>query len=66
MPVESLRWKTLEALKNYPKGKITFDPHWFQRYQAGVLTQYVSGLAKRWRVNVSQDKILACVSVKIN
>ncbi|XP_008333866.1 mRNA export factor GLE1 [Cynoglossus semilaevis] len=31
MPVESLRWETLEALKNSPKGKITFDPHWFQR-----------------------------------
>ncbi|KAM9858149.1 mRNA export factor GLE1 [Aulostomus maculatus] len=31
MPSESLRWKTLQALKNSPKGKITFDPHWSER-----------------------------------
>ncbi|KAG7490961.1 nucleoporin GLE1 [Solea senegalensis] len=31
MPSESLRWETLEALKNSPKGKISFDPHWSER-----------------------------------
>ncbi|XP_038162447.1 nucleoporin GLE1 [Cyprinodon tularosa] len=31
MPSENLRWETLEALKNSPKGKVTFDPYWSQR-----------------------------------
>ncbi|XP_047448014.1 mRNA export factor GLE1 [Mugil cephalus] len=31
MPSENLRWETLQALKNSPKGKITFDPLWSQR-----------------------------------
>ncbi|XP_034027094.1 nucleoporin GLE1 [Thalassophryne amazonica] len=31
MPSESLRWETLEALKNSPKGQIKFDPHWLER-----------------------------------
>ncbi|XP_059193935.1 mRNA export factor GLE1 [Centropristis striata] len=31
MPAESLRWGTLEALKNSPKGKISFDPYWSER-----------------------------------
>ncbi|XP_028269229.1 mRNA export factor GLE1 [Parambassis ranga] len=31
MPSENLRWETLQALKNSPKGKITFDPHWSER-----------------------------------
>ncbi|XP_019966756.1 mRNA export factor GLE1 [Paralichthys olivaceus] len=31
MPSESLRWKTLEALRNSPKGKISFDPHRWER-----------------------------------
>ncbi|XP_068166957.1 mRNA export factor GLE1 [Antennarius striatus] len=26
-----LRWDTLHALKNSPKGKISFDPHWRER-----------------------------------
>ncbi|XP_004086506.1 nucleoporin GLE1 [Oryzias latipes] len=25
------RWETLEALKNSPKGKLSFDPHWLDR-----------------------------------
>ncbi|XP_003444504.1 mRNA export factor GLE1 isoform X1 [Oreochromis niloticus] len=31
MPSESLRWETLQALKNSPKGKISFDPFWLER-----------------------------------
>ncbi|XP_036383198.1 nucleoporin GLE1 [Megalops cyprinoides] len=28
MPAESLRWQTIEALKNSPKGKIKYSTHW--------------------------------------
>ncbi|XP_040011955.1 nucleoporin GLE1 [Xiphias gladius] len=31
MPAENLRWDTLVALKNSPKGNITFDPYWSER-----------------------------------
>ncbi|XP_042344836.1 nucleoporin GLE1 isoform X2 [Plectropomus leopardus] len=31
MPAENLRWETLEALKNSPKGKIAYDPFWSER-----------------------------------
>ncbi|XP_037536094.1 nucleoporin GLE1 [Nematolebias whitei] len=31
MPSESLRWETLQALKNSSKGKVTFDPRWSER-----------------------------------
>ncbi|XP_049435355.1 mRNA export factor GLE1 [Epinephelus fuscoguttatus] len=31
MPAENLRWETLEALKNSPKGKILYDPFWSER-----------------------------------
>ncbi|XP_040898513.1 nucleoporin GLE1 [Toxotes jaculatrix] len=31
MPAEHLRWETIEALKNSPKGKIVFDPYWSER-----------------------------------
>ncbi|XP_029295234.1 mRNA export factor GLE1 [Cottoperca gobio] len=31
MPAENLRWETLQALKNSPKGNITFDPYWSER-----------------------------------
>ncbi|XP_013870068.1 mRNA export factor GLE1 [Austrofundulus limnaeus] len=31
MPSESLRWETLQALRNSTKGKVTFDPHWSER-----------------------------------
>ncbi|XP_047238275.1 mRNA export factor GLE1 [Girardinichthys multiradiatus] len=31
MPSENLRWKTLEGLKNSPKGQVTFDPYWSER-----------------------------------
>uniref|UniRef100_A0A7N6BHP6 mRNA export factor GLE1 n=1 Tax=Anabas testudineus TaxID=64144 RepID=A0A7N6BHP6_ANATE len=31
MPAENLRWGTLEALKNSPKGNISFDPYWSER-----------------------------------
>uniref|UniRef100_A0AAQ5WYX2 mRNA export factor GLE1 n=1 Tax=Amphiprion ocellaris TaxID=80972 RepID=A0AAQ5WYX2_AMPOC len=31
MPSENLRWETLQALKNSPKGKISFDPYWSER-----------------------------------
>ncbi|XP_061586632.1 mRNA export factor GLE1 [Cololabis saira] len=31
MPSESVRWETLEALKNSPKGKVSFDPFWSDR-----------------------------------
>ncbi|MEQ2184123.1 hypothetical protein GOODEAATRI_004738 [Goodea atripinnis] len=28
---KNLRWKTLEGLKNSPKGQVTFDPYWSER-----------------------------------
>ncbi|XP_030000246.1 mRNA export factor GLE1 isoform X1 [Sphaeramia orbicularis] len=31
MHAENLRWETLEALKNSPKGKLSFDPYWSER-----------------------------------
>lgn len=31
MPVNSLRWETLQALENSPKAKVTFDPYWSER-----------------------------------
>ncbi|CAL1615215.1 unnamed protein product [Knipowitschia caucasica] len=31
MQADSLRWKTIEALKNSPKGKLHYDPHWSER-----------------------------------
>lgn len=31
MPAENLRWETLRALKDSPKGNITFDPFWSER-----------------------------------
>uniref|UniRef100_A0A8C9ZIK6 mRNA export factor GLE1 n=1 Tax=Sander lucioperca TaxID=283035 RepID=A0A8C9ZIK6_SANLU len=31
MPAENLRWETLQALKNSPKGNITYDPFWSER-----------------------------------
>uniref|UniRef100_A0A7N8WLC3 mRNA export factor GLE1 n=1 Tax=Mastacembelus armatus TaxID=205130 RepID=A0A7N8WLC3_9TELE len=34
MPAENLRWETLQALKNSPKGSITFDPYWSERGEA--------------------------------
>lgn len=30
MPAESLRWQTLEALKNSPKGKLKYSPDWIE------------------------------------
>lgn len=31
MQVEDLRWETIEALKNSPKGRLHYDPHWSER-----------------------------------
>ncbi|XP_072289230.1 mRNA export factor GLE1 [Eucyclogobius newberryi] len=31
MQADSLRWTTIEALKNSPKGKVHYDPHWAER-----------------------------------
>ncbi|XP_026781722.1 mRNA export factor GLE1 isoform X2 [Pangasianodon hypophthalmus] len=31
MPAESLRWETLEALKNSPKAKIKYSPDWLEK-----------------------------------
>nr|XP_046241837.1 mRNA export factor GLE1 [Scatophagus argus] len=31
MPSENLRWETLQALKNSPKGNIKYDPYWSTR-----------------------------------
>uniref|UniRef100_H2N2A7 mRNA export factor GLE1 n=1 Tax=Oryzias latipes TaxID=8090 RepID=H2N2A7_ORYLA len=30
------RWETLEALKNSPKGKLSFDPHWLDRGEVSL------------------------------
>uniref|UniRef100_H3DH43 mRNA export factor GLE1 n=1 Tax=Tetraodon nigroviridis TaxID=99883 RepID=H3DH43_TETNG len=35
----SLRWRTLEALKLSPKGKIKYDPHWAERGE-DIMTGY--------------------------
>uniref|UniRef100_A0A8C6M8V4 mRNA export factor GLE1 n=1 Tax=Nothobranchius furzeri TaxID=105023 RepID=A0A8C6M8V4_NOTFU len=42
MPSESLRWETLEALKNSPKGKVVFDPRWSER---GEVRTFVNTLS---------------------
>ncbi|XP_061672542.1 mRNA export factor GLE1 isoform X2 [Syngnathoides biaculeatus] len=39
MTSESLRWETLQALKNSPKGKITFNPYWSSRGE-DILSRY--------------------------
>uniref|UniRef100_A0A8C7U6K5 mRNA export factor GLE1 n=1 Tax=Oncorhynchus mykiss TaxID=8022 RepID=A0A8C7U6K5_ONCMY len=31
MPAESLRWDTLEALKNSPKGRLKYNPDWLEK-----------------------------------
>ncbi|XP_016098979.1 nucleoporin GLE1 isoform X2 [Sinocyclocheilus grahami] len=31
MPSEGLRWETLEALKNSPKGKLKYSPDWLEK-----------------------------------
>ncbi|XP_076859535.1 mRNA export factor GLE1 [Brachyhypopomus gauderio] len=31
MPAENLRWDTLEALKNSPKGRIKYSPDWLEK-----------------------------------
>ncbi|XP_048857169.1 mRNA export factor GLE1 [Brienomyrus brachyistius] len=31
MPAESLRWSTLEALKNSPKGRLKYSPDWLDK-----------------------------------
>ncbi|XP_056274209.1 mRNA export factor GLE1 isoform X2 [Pseudoliparis swirei] len=31
MPADNLRWETLQALKNSPKGQIKYDPYWSER-----------------------------------
>ncbi|XP_073675444.1 mRNA export factor GLE1 [Garra rufa] len=31
MPSENLRWETLEALKNSPKGKLKYSPDWLEK-----------------------------------
>lgn len=31
MPSENLRWETLEALKNSPKGKLKYSPDWVEK-----------------------------------
>ncbi|XP_053182227.1 mRNA export factor GLE1 [Scomber japonicus] len=44
MPSESRRWETLEALKNSPKGKIRFDPDWWERGE-DILAGYKEDLS---------------------
>ncbi|CAB1319607.1 unnamed protein product [Coregonus sp. 'balchen'] len=31
MPAKSLRWETLEALKNYSKGRLKYNPDWLEK-----------------------------------
>ncbi|XP_019716550.1 mRNA export factor GLE1 [Hippocampus comes] len=44
MPNDSLRWETLEALKNSPKGNITFNPYWSARGE-DILSGYEDSLS---------------------
>ncbi|XP_061622379.1 mRNA export factor GLE1 isoform X2 [Phyllopteryx taeniolatus] len=44
MPSDSLRWETLQALKNSPKGKITFNPYWSSRGE-DILSCYQDSLS---------------------
>lgn len=39
MQAESLRWETIEALKNSPKGKLHYDPLWSERGE-NILSGY--------------------------
>uniref|UniRef100_A0A671RH12 mRNA export factor GLE1 n=1 Tax=Sinocyclocheilus anshuiensis TaxID=1608454 RepID=A0A671RH12_9TELE len=37
MPSESLRWETLEALKNSSKGKLKYSPDWLEKGEVNIL-----------------------------
>lgn len=55
MQVDSLRWETIEALKNSPKGKLHFDPHWSDRgedilagyHESPSLSSYSAAVVER-------------------
>uniref|UniRef100_A0A3Q0RQ98 mRNA export factor GLE1 n=1 Tax=Amphilophus citrinellus TaxID=61819 RepID=A0A3Q0RQ98_AMPCI len=57
MPSESLRWETLQALKNSPKGKVTFDPFWLERGEVGYWE-----LAEQWLVVVSSLRLFTVIT----
>uniref|UniRef100_A0A3B5M1F4 mRNA export factor GLE1 n=1 Tax=Xiphophorus couchianus TaxID=32473 RepID=A0A3B5M1F4_9TELE len=47
MPSENLRWETLEALKNSPKGQVTFDPYWSERGEVKACLCFLLGIQSR-------------------
>jgi len=38
MPSENLRFETLVALKNSPKGKLKYSPDWLEKGEVNMLT----------------------------
>uniref|UniRef100_A0A8C8JGX7 mRNA export factor GLE1 n=1 Tax=Oncorhynchus tshawytscha TaxID=74940 RepID=A0A8C8JGX7_ONCTS len=55
MPAESLRWDTLEALKNSPKGRLKYNPDWLEKGEVMNVIMLANGftyitLAQRFKV----------------
>lgn len=48
MPSENLRWETLDALKNSPKGKLKYSSDWLEKEEVRpahvVLTRFLRHL----------------------
>lgn len=55
MQADTLRWETIEALKNSPKGKLHYDPHWSERgedilagyHESPSLSSYSAAVVER-------------------
>uniref|UniRef100_A0A8C6TXK0 mRNA export factor GLE1 n=1 Tax=Neogobius melanostomus TaxID=47308 RepID=A0A8C6TXK0_9GOBI len=55
MQADGLRWETIEALKNSPKGKLHYDPHWSERgedilegyHESPSLSSYSAAVVER-------------------
>uniref|UniRef100_A0A673X0Z5 mRNA export factor GLE1 n=1 Tax=Salmo trutta TaxID=8032 RepID=A0A673X0Z5_SALTR len=43
MPAESLRWDTLEALKNSPKGRLKYNPDWLEKGEVMNVSMLANG-----------------------
>uniref|UniRef100_A0A672SKJ7 mRNA export factor GLE1 n=1 Tax=Sinocyclocheilus grahami TaxID=75366 RepID=A0A672SKJ7_SINGR len=41
MPSEGLRWETLEALKNSPKGKLKYSPDWLEKGEVSETSEEI-------------------------
>uniref|UniRef100_A0A3Q1JD66 mRNA export factor GLE1 n=1 Tax=Anabas testudineus TaxID=64144 RepID=A0A3Q1JD66_ANATE len=58
MPAENLRWGTLEALKNSPKGNISFDPYWSERGEVSQQPDDVSSPASQHAISLLSPKAM--------